>query len=671
MRALRLLWMLLAAMVAMGQNQIQDPLKVQPGATITVTVPGLNTNDKVSVKLNPVPNPPETTPQCGQQEIQPSSITITGPTATNLSLAVPPTACPGLYQIIILRTQAVSTVTDNLVASSPNFVHVFQKAPTVSGVSPKVIYAGDPMALTFLGPSSLKLLQGYTLRFTGRALLPCSNNNASSGQGGQIIGEGVDNNQSGATSTRSAGSSDTSSNTGTAQNNQDCFQPEPSKSQDGQISFSLHGVNFLAHLAGKQSVSLVYQGAESTPQDVVFVNASRTTPRNYALGVTAVLVLLIFVLLNAARKAMAIGARQGTFLLTALFLDEQTQTYSLSKCQFYAWTLAAILGYVFFSVARSVVQGSATFPDIPGGLPAILLFSASTSVAATAITSSKGSKGAGEIHPTLGDFITTGTVVAPERLQFVLWTAVGVFTFLTIVFKSDPFTLSDLPEVPPGFLQLMGISSAGYLAGKLARKAGPVIKALSVTSVDPIDYDPPAHPHPPAPQPVLKLNLKGQNLEPKAKIKVDGQALRGDMFAVEGVDAPDPQSGFCTELNVTLNSATSYIEGSHTLTVVNGDAQAADVTFPIDYMYIVSMDVPAGPNPVAAPANAAVKGKNFVSPTQFRWYDQAGAPGAGLADATLVSDTELTVTRPSNAVAGSKYRLTLVSSKGLRASKDV
>jgi hypothetical protein len=430
-------------------------------------------------------------------------------------------------------------------------------------------------------------------------------------------------------------------------------------------------VDFLPHFAGKQSVSLVHQGAESTPQDVVFVNASRTTPRNYALGVTALLVLLIFVLLNAARKAMASGTRQGTFLLSALFLDEQTQTYSLSKCQFYAWTLASILAYVFFAVARSLIQGSAVFPDVPGGLPAILLFSAGTSVLATGITSSKGSKGAGEIHPTLGDFITSGTVVAPERLQFVLWTAVGIFTFLTIVFKSDPFTLSGLPDVPPGFLQLMGISSAGYLAGKLARKAGPVITAFSVTSVDPIDYDPPAHPQPPAPQPVLKVNIKGQNLDPKAKIKVDGQPVRGDMFTVEGADTPDPQSGFCTDVNVTLKSAASYIEGSHTLTMVNGDAQAADVTFPIDHMSITSVDVPAGPNPVTAPANASIKGRNFVSPTQYRWYDQAGTPVADLANATLVSDTELTVTRPNNAVAGSKYQLTLVSSKGLRASKEV
>jgi hypothetical protein len=432
----------------------------------------------------------------------------------------------------------------------------------------------------------VKAIEDYTLRIADHSLLACS--------------EASD---------------------GPPANGKSCFQQVKGASQDGQIIVSLKGNALLSELSGKQSVYLVHHEAESPQQQVIFVNAKRTSPRNYAIAVTAALVILIYFLLTTGRPAQQATTDRGTYLLTALFLDEETKTYSLSKCQFYAWTFAAILGYVFFAISKSIIQGSAVFPDIPGGLPAILLFSAGTSVVATGITSSKGSKGSGEIHPTLADFVTTGGVVAPERLQFVVWTVVGIFTFLTIVFKSDPLTLSDLPNIPGGFLQLMGISSAGYLAGKLVRKPGPVAKIISVANITSTDGNVPNEYLAPngtrLQLPVLTLDLKGENLDPNGQIKVDGQPLRGDMFWINH-DAPDPKSGLCSELKVSLNNATTYLEGTHTLTLVNTDAQAADFVFPIDPMKIDSVqDVPDNPGGPAI----VVTGQNFVTGTTAEWQD--------------------------------------------------
>ena len=306
------------------------------------------------------------------------------------------------------------------------------------------------------------------------------------------------------------------------------------------------------------------------------------------------------------------------------------------------------------------------------------LVSAGTSVLATGITSSKGSKGAGEVHPTLGDFITTGGVVAPERLQFVVWTVVGIFTFLTIVFMSDALTLSDLPTIPNGFLELMGISSAGYLGGKLARKPGPVIK-MPVSVVDvtdmsaanaqlPVQYRPTDATVTPSGY-VLTINIKGENLDPKAKIKIKGQPLRADQFWITGAN-PDPQTGFCTELNVSVNSATEYVENptTATLTFVNSDGQAADATFLTDPMSIDTVAaLPAAPAP--DPANVAVAGKNFVVDTTAQWQP----PGVGAvpvnANVTFTSATQLTIERPQNVVAG--YKLILTSPVGLRASLEI
>ncbi len=655
---------LLSSAIAWGQDNVKNPQQVYPGDTVTITSPTLVDGDKVTMTLTPVSEATGVTPPCADHApaLVPQPVGIQGPGQTAISLGVPPDACLGVYLISGTKQNDKSAPpSSSIQISSPLYIQIARKKPEVTTLYPKALFSDSApegtnanasgkvphYALIFLGPPALarvpicgKQSCSYSIRFSDRALLSCD----------QIAKD----------------------------DKRSCYQQDEKGSQAGAVRFILQGDDFLKDFAGTRKISLVDQGAESDPLDVVVVNASTTTPRNFAIGITLSLVVLIYVLLSATRKAIAARTGRGTFLLTALFLDEQTQTYSLSKCQFYAWTIAAVLGYVFFAVARSIVQGSAVFPDIPGGLPGILLVSAGTSVLATGITGSKGSKGAGEVHPTLGDFITTGGVVAPERLQFVVWTVVGVFTFLTIVFKSDPLTLSDLPTIPNGFLELMGISSAGYLGGKLARKPGPVI-SMPVSVVDvadmsaangqlPVQYRPTDATVTPSGY-VLTINIKGENLDPKAQIKIKGQPLRADQFWITGAQ-PDPQTGFCTELNVSVNSATEYAENptTVTLTLVNSDGQAADATFPTDPMSIDTMAaLPAAPAP--DPANVVVAGKNFVVNTTAQWQP----PGAGAvpvnATVTFTSATQLTIERPQNVVAG--YKLILISPVGLRASLEI
>lgn len=640
MRTLYLLFMLIPGSVALCQGPPKNIQDVYPGDTVQVATSGLQTTDTIAVNLTATSEEPAgpATPGSARKPLCPNigPIAVEGPSQTAFSFAVPPDACLGLYQVAVAVTKQATTQ-DHYAFSSPHYLRVSERPPTVTGISPSVLFRGEAPSATgagavptdsvgyvvFLGPpSTLKADGNYTIRFSGHSLPKCGTENSQPPQDGRS-----------------------------------CYQQ--GSSEDGQIRFLLRGKDFLSEFSGKQSVSLIHNGAESATKELTVVDASRTTPRNYALAVTLALVALIWLLIRA-RGTKQTGNGRGSFLMKALFLDEATQTYSLSKCQFYAWTLAGVLGYVFFAVAKSVIQGSAVFPEVPGNLPAVLLVSAGTSVAATGITSAKGNKGAGGIRPTLADFVTMGNVVAPERLQFVVWTVVGIFTFLTIVFKSDPLTLSELPKIPDGFLALMGISSTAYAAGKVVRKPGPVVKVLSVAKVDYKDTDPT--------KAVLTLNLKGDNLDPKAKIKVDGKPLRGDLFEIPNPQ-PDPQTGFCSELNVILKEAADYLEGPHTLTVVNGDAQAADVGFPIDPMSIEKVQVPA-----TAPAanDVVVTGKNFVAAT-FEWKD---ADGKGMTDsgwkgnAVVTSPTTLTVSRAGEVKPG--FTLTLISSPvGLRASAKI
>jgi len=194
--------------------------------------------------------------------------------------------------------------------------------------------------------------------------------------------------------------------------------------------------------------------------------------------VALILALLPLGLLSFVKQQYAVADE--TYKLRMLFLDPQTDTYSLSKLQFYLWTVAAIFGYTYLFVSRVRVQFQA-WPDVSSTLPGIIAVAAGTAVGSQVITSTKGAKGAGDEKPSFADFITSGGVVAPDRLQMLLWTLFGVVAFLEATLQQGPGTISELPAVPERLLYLMGLSSVAYLGGKMARKAGPIIDEISLT----------------------------------------------------------------------------------------------------------------------------------------------------------------------------------------------
>lgn len=348
--------------------------------------------------------------------------------------------------------------------------------------------------------------------------------------------------------------------------------------------------------------------------------------------------------------------------LESFFLDKETNSYSLSKFQLVAWTTVAVFGYIYLLLCQSLLQWSFKFPDIPSGWPTLLGVSAATTVTAVGITSMHGSKGAGPVLPSLADFITSGGMVLSSRFQFFVWTLVGCAGFLFLTLRNDPSSLTALPEVPPGFLYLMGISAAGYLGGKLVNLPGPVVQQLLVSSVvGAVPGTSPAQ---------LVINLKGQNLSSNASVKVDDKDLRMiDEFAIECVtpQSQPPDPSFCSEIEVTLKAADNYLEGQHKLTITNKDGQMAASTFPLDALTITSVaDLTAG----ATPVNLVVNGTNFVVGMTAVWKNAALVETAIPAgQVQKKSDTQLVVTLEPGTV--DKGTLTLVSPIGLRAHVDV
>lgn len=302
---------------------------------------------------------------------------------------------------------------------------------------------------------------------------------------------------------------------------------------------------------------------------VTFSSVGRSSPLWYAGGTTLALLLVIVGPL-CRKKGQTPGAKRLSYL-RALLLDEETWTYSLSKLQFYLWTVVAVFSYLYFTVARSLIQSKVAFADIPAGLPSIILASVATSVLATGISSAKGNKGAGEIEPRLTDLITVGGVIAAERVQFLLWTLVGVGVYLVVTIEVEPSQLQELPKVPDGFLQLAGLSAAGYIGGKLARKPGPRISGVAPT-------------YPPAAGDPLTLRIAGAGLSSSATYLLNNQPVVETNVASVTVNQADDDPAFAKIMTIVINNPVVTLPPApntapHTFSIINPDGQKAVANF--------------------------------------------------------------------------------------------
>ena len=415
-----------------------------------------------------------------------------------------------------------------------------------------------------------------------------------------------------------------------------------------------------AHYEGPVDFRVHTPNSTSETKRVVFSSVSENGLRGLA---TLVSLLIAFIVLLLVWKGIGIYKIAGTHYgpLSAFFLDKETNSYSLSKFQLLAWTAVAVFGYVYLLCCQTLIQWNFNFPSIPSGWPTLLGVSAGATVAAVGITSTRGSKGAGPLSPSMADFISSGGLVLSDRFQFFVWTLVGCGGFLFLVLRNDPSKLTELPDVPSGFLYLMGISAAGYLGGKLVRLPGPVVKELLVASVVPAV--------PGTTSAVLTISLKGENFSKNASVKVDEDELRTDQFQIECVKPQDQPAdpSFCSEIKVTLKEADKYLEGQHKLALTNKDGQMAVSSFPADPLTIGPVnDLLEGTTPV----DVVVNGANFAVGLTAVWKNAALKETAiGAAQVQKKTDTQLIVTLAPGPAG--KATLTLISPINLRAHIDV
>jgi hypothetical protein len=265
------------------------------------------------------------------------------------------------------------------------------------------------------------------------------------------------------------------------------------------------------------------------------------------------LITLIYILYRLFYKTAQSQKRYS--FVKMLLVEQENQTYSLSRAQFLGWLTVIVWSYLFLYYAHGFVEQDWSYPSLGNAVYAFLI-SLGTLVVAQATGQGLGVKGAGEDHPSLADLVVHGGVIALDRVQQVIWTLIALGMFLRITVSSFG-AATTLPDIPPELLVLMGLSSAGYLGGKLVRGPGPVIEQVSVREGS------------------LILDIKGRHLSRDGFIWLDGVQLK-DKPTVK-VDDPDDPLKFASEVEVTLAiTRAEWDAREHTLTFVNADAQRAD-----------------------------------------------------------------------------------------------
>jgi hypothetical protein len=153
-------------------------------------------------------------------------------------------------------------------------------------------------------------------------------------------------------------------------------------------------------------------------------------------------------------------------IMKTLFIDKDTNTYSLSKVQAFAWTIVIIGTYVYFAVGRGLIVGRAEIPDLDPGLLSLLSVSYGGLIIARGIGRKNPKNDFASRPPQWTNLITEGNTVSITRLQLLGFTIAAIAVYLFYVSGADLFA-KGLPVIPITLSGLLGISQGGYLGGKM------------------------------------------------------------------------------------------------------------------------------------------------------------------------------------------------------------
>lgn len=630
-----------AAAVAFGQITTNFPESVSPGATLKITAP-VGAGNPVSIGIHLVGGG---APPTDQQ--------VTGNvTGNTVELALPAKLAPGRYFLTLTEKTAAGVVVQSNV-NVPGEIRVPNDPVKLDSTHPTTAYR-----------NSVNNLFDFDVVGENFSVVKPEDNRVSIAGQGPII-------------KKWEASQDA------------CRKLAPDQLPCLWINQPqiIHVIGYKAEpYQGPLSLTVTVGSAASQSTQFVLSRMSETGVIFSTVVIFAGLGWIIYRLISPGiRQNTIAGKHYNAF--QAFFLDRESNSYSLSKFQFLLFVATFVFGYLYVFLCRWLVQWQFILPDVPSNFSGILAISAGTTVAAAGATSARGSKGGGPVYPSMADFISTGGQVVPERFQFFVWSLVACGGFIALLVSQNPATVNGFPPFPDGLLYVMGVSSAGYLGGKLTRKPGPVIRNIVLDKT--------------AGQAIV---VQGENLSRAGDFLIDDKKLPiilndseptvqdEDQKGTAKPNAPKqlvqakdqdgaPDKTFATELIITIEAKGVDVKtGDHTFRIVNSDGQFNEAHFTGDPPAITAVwagaEQPAPKdqkqiNHGDGPLDVQVLGEGFRTGMTASWRPDGATDLAELGtSAVKVSGSLRAIVTLTPGKAGTGVLL-LTTPRGLSASATV
>jgi hypothetical protein len=174
-------------------------------------------------------------------------------------------------------------------------------------------------------------------------------------------------------------------------------------------------------------------------------------------------------LVAIARRCVAKSSKRVIHFMD-LIITREDEKYSISRLQFYLWTVFVVIGFC------AVFMATYKTPDIPQNLYLLMGVNLSAAVFSTAITLGK-EKGKTTVNNSgtpsfVKDIFFEGEdSLDLPRTQMFVWTVISLLAFSVMLYKTFKDGAPALPDIPLGLVVLMGLSHGTYLGVKAAKPA--------------------------------------------------------------------------------------------------------------------------------------------------------------------------------------------------------
>src|SRR3984893_7542256 len=143
---------------------------------------------------------------------------------------------------------------------------------------------------------------------------------------------------------------------------------------------------------GPLLLSVGVGSVRSAEKQLVLSRISETWVLVASVGIFLFVGFIVFLLVAKGLRSVTGGGRLAS-VFWSLFIDKQTNSYSLSKFQLLMFSSVFLFGYLYVFLCHWLVQWQFTLPDVPTSFSGMLAMSAGTAVAAAGATAARGSKG--------------------------------------------------------------------------------------------------------------------------------------------------------------------------------------------------------------------------------------------------------------------------------------